>query len=185
MPRIADIEPTPNPNARRFTLRAPLSRGVTRAFESAEAAMDDPLASALFAVPHVVSVFYVDTYLTVTQDGAVPWAVLERQVAPPIRSAPAAGAEAPPGPDEAEWVTRLSEADRARLATINRVLDTTVRPALLADGGGLEVLGLVGPRLMVRYQGACGTCPSSFTATLMGIENVLKSIERELELVLI
>jgi Fe-S cluster biogenesis protein NfuA len=185
MPKIAEIEATPNPNARRFTLREPLSRGVTRAFESAESAMGDPLASALFAVPHVVSVFYVDTYLTVTQDGAVPWAALERQLAPPIRSAPAAGAEKPPDPEEAEWVTRLSGADRARLTTISHVLDVTVRPALLADGGGLEVLGLVGSRLMVRYQGACGTCPSSFTATLMGIENVLRSIEQDLELVLI
>lgn len=185
MPKIADIAPTPNPHARRFTLREPLSRGVTRQFESAEAAAGDALATALFAVPHVVSVFYVDTYLTVTQDGSVPWPVLERQIAPPIRQAPAAEKDLPPAAAESAWVSGLDARDRERLDAINRLLDSTVRPALLADGGGLEVVGLVGSRLHVRYQGACGTCPSSFTATLMSIENLLKSLEPELELVVV
>lgn len=183
MPKIAEIEPTPNPHARRFTLREPLTLGVTRSFESAEEALADPLAAALFAVPHVRSVFYVDTYLTVTQDGTAAWPALERQLAPPIREAPAARRDRPAPSAEVEaWVAALSEEDRRRLAAIQQLLDETVRPALLADGGGLVVTGLVGNRLLVRYQGACGTCPSSYTATLLGIENVLKSLEPHLEL---
>ncbi|MNS59588.1 hypothetical protein D3C72_925500 [compost metagenome] len=186
MPKIAEIEPTPNPNARRFTLREPLTRGVTRSFERAADADGDPLATALFAIPHVVSVFYVDSYLTVTQDGQAAWSALERELAPPIRQAPAAGRDAPAAPAaEAAWVAGLSDRDRGRLRAIDHLLDTTVRPALLADGGGLEVQGLAGNRLLVRYQGACGTCPSSYTATLMGIENVLKGLEPDLELVLV
>ena len=69
MPRIAEIEFTPNPNARKFILREPLTFGVSKSFETAEQAKGDTLAEALFAIPHVTNVFYVDYWLTVTQDG--------------------------------------------------------------------------------------------------------------------
>ena len=90
MPRIAEIEFTPNPNARKFILRDPLTYGVSRSYESAEQAKGDELAEALFAVPHVTNVFYVDTWITVTQDGRAHWPDLLRQLAVPIRDAPTA-----------------------------------------------------------------------------------------------
>jgi Fe-S cluster biogenesis protein NfuA len=38
--------------------------------------------------------------------------------------------------------------------------------------------------LNIRYQGACGSCPSSLTGTLMAIENMLKTeVDPELEVV--
>ena len=57
---------------------------------------------------------------------------------------------------------------------INAILDQRVRPALAGDGGGLEVTGLEGNILKIRYQGACGTCPSAIRGTLVAIENLLK-----------
>ena len=48
------------------------------------------LAEALFAIPHVSNVFYVDHWLTVTQDGKAHWPDLLRQLAVPIRDAPSA-----------------------------------------------------------------------------------------------
>ncbi|MEE8287802.1 MAG: NifU family protein [Nitrosomonadaceae bacterium] len=39
--------------------------------------------------------------------------------------------------------------------------------------------------LSVHYQGACGTCPSSISGTLRGIENLLRSIEPNIEVVAI
>jgi Fe-S cluster biogenesis protein NfuA len=35
----------------------------------------------------------------------------------------------------------------------------------------------------VHYQGACGTCPSSISGTLRGIENLLRTIEPDIEVV--
>jgi Fe-S cluster biogenesis protein NfuA len=55
------------------------------------------------------------------------------------------------------------------------VLDTQIRPALASDGGGLEVVALEGKKLTIRYQGACGSCPSSISGTLMAIENLLQA----------
>ena len=176
MPKIADIEWTPNPNAKRFILKEPLTFGVSRSFDSADFAQGDALAKQLFAIPHVTNVFYVDKYLTVTQDGQADWRELERQLAVPIREADASALSQPQaGATPAAALADLSEEDRARLDRINALLDERVRPALMMDGGGLEVMGLSGDTLMIHYQGACGSCPSSISGTLMGIEGLLQS----------
>jgi Fe-S cluster biogenesis protein NfuA len=186
MPKIAEIEPTPNPNAMKFVLREPLTWGVSRSYDSAEQAQGDPLASALFAIGHVTNVFYVDHWITVTQDGKGDWQELMRKLAVPIRDAPSAdadsaryAAQAEAGPD----LRNVSDADRERLTRINGILDEQVRPYLQGDGGDLYVVGIEGNRLMVHYQGACGSCPSSISGTLAGIENLLRPIEPDIELV--
>ena len=77
----------------------------------------------------------------------------------------------------------MSPEDQQRLETINIMLDEEVRPYLQNDGGDLYVLGLEGNRLSVHYQGACGTCPSSITGTPRGIQNLLRSIEPDIEVI--
>ena len=71
-----------------------------------------------------------------------------------------------------------------RLLRINEILDEKVRPYLMGDGGYLEILSLQDHTLKIRYQGACGSCPSSLTGTLMAIEGMLKQeVDPELEVV--
>ncbi len=184
MPKIADIEKTPNPNAMKFVLREPLTQGVVRSYEGVQQAAGDPLATALFNIPHVTNIFYVDRWLTVTQDGIAHWDELLKQLAIPIREASASETQAlAPGVPTTAPQAGLSVEDTLRLAQINLLLDDKVRPALLADGGGIEVLGLEGNRLTIRYHGACGTCPSSTMVTLNAIENLLHTVEPELEVV--
>jgi Fe-S cluster biogenesis protein NfuA len=65
------------------------------------------------------------------------------------------------------------------------LLDEQIRPYLQGDGGDLHVLGLEGDRLTVHYQGACGSCPSSLSGTLVGIEQLLRTIEPDIEVVAI
>ena len=186
MPKIAEIEPTPNPNAMKFILREPLTWGISRSYDNAEQAKDDPLASKLFDIGHVTSVFYVDHWITVTQDGQADWQELMRQLAVPIREAPTADAQTEQLVAQAGATTdtsNLSEADKERLDKINAVLDEQVRPYLQGDGGDLHVLALEGNKLKVHYQGACGSCPSSISGTLTGIENLVKQIEPDIEVV--
>ena len=73
MPKIAEIENTPNPNALKYILKEPLTWGIARSYDNAAQAVDDPLATALFAIEHVTNVFYVDHWITVTQDGKADW----------------------------------------------------------------------------------------------------------------
>ncbi|MEQ1674033.1 MAG: NifU family protein [Candidatus Nitrotoga sp.] len=178
MPKIADIEDTPNPNAVKFVLKEPLSWGIAHSYENAEQAKVDPLASALFAIEHVSNVFYVDRWLTVTQDGEADWPELTRLVAVPIRAAPAADAQtAVTVAAASEALEALSPEDKARVAAISALLDSDIRPYLQSDGGDLYIVNLDGNLLSVHYQGACGTCPSSISGTLRGVENLVRTIE--------
>ncbi len=184
MPKIADIEDTPNPNAVKFTLHEPLTWGITHSYENAEQAKDDELACALFNIKHVSNVFYVDKWLTVTQDGGTEMRALVRLLAVPIRAAPAAEAQSAAAVFAARTsMTALSEEDQTRLDAINTLLDEKIRPYLKSDGGDLHVVGLDGNQLSVHYQGACGTCPSSLSGTLRSIQNLVSSIEPDLEVV--
>jgi len=184
MPKIAEIEPTPNPNARKFILKEPLTWGISRSYDNAAMAADDPLAAALFDIEHVTNVFYVDHWITVTQDGQADWQELLRNLAPPIREAPAADDESANVAAQAlPEMEAMSDADRERLDKINAILDEQVRPYLQGDGGDLYVLGLAGNQLTVHYQGACGSCPSSLSGTLAGIEGLVRQIEPDMEVI--
>ncbi|HKR01044.1 MAG TPA: NifU family protein [Pyrinomonadaceae bacterium] len=191
MPKISDIQETPNPNAVKFILREPVTNGVARQFDSADKAQDDPLAKALFETGRVVSVFYMDRMVTVEKDDEGDWDELLPQLAVPIRAAEAAtnGATAAAGA-AAEGASSLGGpiaavmSDDPRLVRVNEILDEKVRPALMGDGGYLEVLGIRDNTLSIRYQGACGSCPSSLTGTLMAIEGMLKQeVDPDLEVV--
>jgi NFU1 iron-sulfur cluster scaffold homolog, mitochondrial len=184
MLKIAEIERTPNPNAMKFILKEPLTWGITHSYDNAEQAKDDTLACALFDIGHVTNVFYVDHWITVTQDGASDWHELMRKVAEQIRAAPTAGAQSAATVAAASaTLADIDPEDRQRIDRINALLDQQVREYLQSDGGDLYVVGLKGNRLIVHYQGACGSCPSSISGTLTSIENLIRSIEPDIEVV--
>ncbi|HZE72618.1 MAG TPA: NifU family protein [Pyrinomonadaceae bacterium] len=183
MPKISDIEETPNPNAVKFVLREPVTNGTVRSIGSPGEAENDPLAKALFDVGHVVSVFYMDKMITVEKDEEGDWDELLPALAVPIRAAESVVAANAAAAAVGGSIAAVAS-DDPRLLRINEILDEKVRPALMGDGGYLEVLGLANHTLSIRYQGACGSCPSSLTGTLMAIEGMLKQeVDPELEVV--
>jgi Fe-S cluster biogenesis protein NfuA len=183
MPKISDIEETPNPNAVKFILREPVSNGVARSYGSADQATEDPLAQSLFDIGHVVSVFYMDRMITVEKDDEGDWDDLLPALAVPIRATEAVNSTAAVGAAVGGSIAAVTS-DDPRLLRINEILDDKVRPALMGDGGYLEVLGLTDHTLSIRYQGACGSCPSSLTGTLMAIEGMLKQeVDPDLEVI--
>ena len=184
MPKINDIEETPNPNAVKFILREPVSNGVARQYGSADLAENDPLAKSLFDVGHVVSVFYMDKMITVEKDDEGDWDDLLPALAVPIRAADAVNGAATAAAAAVGGPIAAVASDDPRLLQINEILDEKVRPALMGDGGYLEIIGLSDHTLSIRYQGACGSCPSSLTGTLMAIESMLKQeVDPELEVI--
>ncbi len=52
---------------------------------------------------------------------------------------------------------------------VEKSLDT-IRPALMADGGNVELVAVEDGIVKVRLQGACGTCPSALMTLKQGIE---------------
>lgn len=187
--QIDEIEPTPNPDAMKFVVKEPITQGfMTHTFEDEEAASEVPLAAEIFEIDHVISVYFADRWITVTQDGGADWAELLREVADPIREADASdasvGGEGGDVPDSQTRQLFDEEApgkDDPRMDDIQEILEEEILPFLEGDGGGLTIQGLVDDELLIQYEGACGTCPASITGTLMAIENLLKDqVDEEL-----
>ena len=184
MPKISDIEETPNPNAVKFVLREPVSNGTAHSFGSEDQAENDPLAKALFDVGHVVSVFYMDRTITVEKDDEGDWDDLLPALAVPIRAAESVASASVAAAAAVGGAIAAATSDDPRLLRVNELLDEKVRPYLVSDGGYLEILGLQDHTLTIRYQGACGSCPSSLSGTLMAIEGMLKQeVDPELEVI--
>ena len=185
MPKISDIQETPNPNAVKFILREPVTSGVARQFGSADQSQDDSLAKSLFEIGNVVSVFYMDNMVTVEKENVADWDELLPLLAVPIRAAESAAAASDNGAAAAiGGAIAAVTSDDPRLLKINEILDEKVRPYLAGDGGYLEIIDLKDHTLTIRYQGACGSCPSSLTGTLMSIESMLKTeVDPEMEVV--
>jgi NifU-like protein len=77
----------------------------------------------------------------------------------------------------------LTQADEAwlkkpkddQIQTIEEILTRDIRPGLNSDGGDMQIQDLEeGYRLLIKYQGACGSCGSSTGATLAFIEDSLR-----------
>lgn len=187
MPKIADIQETPNPNAVKFILKEPVSHGTSHSFKTAESAADDLLARSLFEVGDVVSVFYMDKMITVEKTDDAEWDEVLPALAVPIRAAEAVASSNGSGRAAAAAVggpIAAAAADNPKLAEINALLDDRIRPYLVGDGGWLEIVALEDHQLKVRYEGACGSCPSSLTGTLMAIENMIRDeIDPEIEVI--
>jgi Fe-S cluster biogenesis protein NfuA len=168
------VQSTPNPNALKFVLNRVVKTEGKVSYKRAEDCADNPLAQKLFGIPHVSEVFFFDNYITITQDGGGDWDEIETKVRQTIidniethdpnfkTPEDEARKNTPPPPQSPE------------LQKIDMILNQTVRPALQADGGDLQVLGLNGNILIVNYQGACGSCPSATMGTLKAIENILR-----------
>ncbi|XP_051143382.1 nifU-like protein 3, chloroplastic isoform X2 [Andrographis paniculata] len=65
---------------------------------------------------------------------------------------------------------------------VEQVLDE-VRPGLMADGGNVALHEIDGLVVVLKLQGACGSCPSSTMTLKMGIETRLRDKIPEIEAV--
>lgn len=63
----------------------------------------------------------------------------------------------------------MSEMEERVMEALNEI-----RPALQADGGDIEFLGIEDGYVKVRLVGACSGCPSSTMTLQMGVERAIK-----------
>lgn len=68
------------------------------------------------------------------------------------------------------------DARSLRLERIRQVVDSSVRPDLVADGGDVEVVGIDEDDIVqIRLLGACQGCVSSVHMTTMLVEKAVKA----------
>jgi Fe-S cluster biogenesis protein NfuA len=165
---VQDVDLTPNPHALKFVLNEKLLNHEKRQFSNKDEAKEDPFAKGIFEIEGVVSVFYMDKFVSIEKSQTATWGMIQRPFINFLKSF-----DKQLLPPESERAI-VSEDSNVMLKKINQLIDERVRPALANDGGGLEVLGLDGNMVTIRYQGACGSCPSSISATLTAIAGLLK-----------
>jgi hypothetical protein len=70
-------QPTPNPNAGKFTVDRPVVEGkASKSFYSSADASGHPVATSLFEIDGVANLFMVDDFITVTKSAQADWSDL-------------------------------------------------------------------------------------------------------------
>ena len=177
-------EDTPNPHSMKFLPGIPVlglgAMGMD--FPSADAAAISPLATAVFDVDGVNSVYLGDAFVTVSKDADTDWDHLRPAILGTIADFLAAGlpvmnegAEA----KEADGTTAPADYEGEDREVVEKIIDllaTRVRPAVAQDGGDITFHryepgdGIV----FLSMRGACAGCPSSTMTLKAGIENLLR-----------
>ena len=76
---VAEIQPTPNPNALKFILDREIANQPASFFDPA-AAQNHPVAARLFAVGGVSSLLFLGDFVTVNKTPESDWAAIKRSV---------------------------------------------------------------------------------------------------------
>lgn len=67
------------------------------------------------------------------------------------------------------------------IAKIQEVIENQIRPALVADGGDIELVDVEDGIVKVRLVGACAHCPSSAMTLYEGVEKMLMELIPEVK----
>ena len=177
---VEEIELTPNPRSVKFILDQKIIDSGSKTIEEGGYLESDSFAHNLFALDIVDVVYLRENFVSVTLTSADLWVIFKDKVKNIIEADLRKYAD---GDDEVsssilddfdkEKYPHL--ADDENVIIVDALIDSAIRPALANDGGGLEVIEVEGHIVRIRYQGACGGCPSATGGTLRTIENHLRS----------
>ena len=177
---VEKIELTPNPRSVKFILNQTVLDEGSKTLEEGGFLEVDAFAHNIFALDIVDMVYLRENFVSVTLSSADLWVIFKDKVKNIIEADLGKYEE---GDNEVsasilkdfDMETYHQLSDDEKVIIVEAVLDESVRPALANDGGGLEVIEVDGQIVRIRYQGACGGCPSSTGGTLRVIENHLRS----------
>ena len=166
-----DIQPTPNPNALKFIMNIPVKMEGNSTYKSPSECGENQLALELFKVRGIDQLHFFENVIAITKFSYEDWNSVETGVMKALKEfMPTHNPNYNDPNPEADRRKNLSP----ELQQIEAILDKTIRPGLQGDGGDIQALTYQDNILMVKYQGACGTCPSSTTGTLEAIKAILR-----------
>ncbi len=165
------IQATPNPNAWKFILDRPVLVEGKATYSTIEEAEHNILARSLFEIAGVRQVHFFQNVITITHQFDLDVEEIKPQVASVIQTRMVMHNPNQTVFDEKKIARQNLSPEQQK---IEEILDRTIRPGLQGDGGDIEIIKIEDLKIYVTYQGACGTCPSSTTGTLMAIEGILK-----------
>jgi Fe-S cluster biogenesis protein NfuA len=174
---------TPNPETLKFLPGRTVTDGSSHEFTSPDLASRSPLASAVFAISGVKSVFLGSDFVAVTKDKDADWSRLKAHVLATVMDHFMSGSPSVlngEGNTDASGGSVDGEAYEGEVAEIvaeiKELIATRVRPSVAQDGGDIVFKSFDADTGVVQLslRGACSGCPSSVMTLKQGVENLLR-----------
>lgn len=183
-------ETTPNP----ATLKFVVSRRLTQTafeFKNIDETMPSPLAKELFQFSFVKEIFIDENYISITKYDVVTWEEITLEIRTFIKQFIENGGVVIDENQiventkiEKQQIKNFDALDTTSQQIIN-ILEEYVKPAVAADGGNIlfDSYDENEKRVKVVLQGSCNGCPSSTFTLKNGIENMLKDMLNDKDIV--
>lgn len=168
---LVGSSPTPNPNAYKYIANIILKTEGKSSYKNAHECGSNHLAKSLFNIKGIASLHFFQNTITVTKHEETDWDEIEHYILETIKIM---GKSHDPNYKDLDKEEERRKSLPDILKKIEIVLDETIRPSLQMDGGDLICVEFKDNILFVKYQGACGSCPSSTTGTLSAIKGILR-----------
>ena len=176
-------ETTPNPSVLKFVANKSLTKTAVE-FKNIDEAKPSPLAVELFKLPYVKEIFIDENYVSITKFESYSWDEITIEVRTFIKQFIENGGTVI---DESLIVqTKAHEQQQDQYfdnldvtsQQIINILEEYVKPAVQSDGGNItfENYDDDTKRVTVTLKGACSGCPSSTFTLKNGIENMLRQM---------
>ncbi|MBI4383623.1 MAG: NifU family protein [Nitrospinae bacterium] len=173
--KVLRARETPNPNALQYVLNAQALSYGNKSYASKADCAGDEMGTALFDLNGVISVYVMDNFVTVTKAEETGWSPLRELAWKCIdKHVKIYSSDGKQDLGELAGADYRALSSEEKLKAVEAVLNRSIRSSLARDGGGVELKGIEGDDVLIHYQGACGSCPSSTTGTLKHIEKLLQ-----------
>ena len=183
-------ETTPNPSTIKFVVSKILTKTALE-FKSIDDTNASPLAKELFSFPFIKEIFIDENYISVTKYEIATWEEITLEIRTFIKQFIENGgivvdeSVAISNPKlEKQQIKNFDSLDTTSQQIIN-ILEEYVKPAVAADGGNIlfDSYDEKEKRVKVILQGSCNGCPSSTFTLKSGIENMLKDMLNDNEII--
>ncbi|MFN4027247.1 MAG: NifU family protein [Flavobacterium sp.] len=183
-------ETTPNPASLKFVVNKGLTKSMVE-FKNIDEAKASPLAQELFKFHFVKEVFINENYISVTKYDSVSWDEITLELRTFIKEYLENGGIvldesliAEDVKQEKQQIKNFDQLDVTSQQIVN-ILEEYVKPAVAADGGNIlfDSYDESQKRVKVVLQGSCNGCPSSTFTLKNGIENMLKDMLNDKDIV--
>ncbi|MGG7036475.1 MAG: NifU family protein [Flavobacterium sp.] len=183
-------ETTPNPASLKFVVNKALTK-TTVEFKNIDEAKPSPLAQELFKFHYVKEIFISENYVSVTKYDSISWDEITLELRTFIKQFIENGGtvidESLIVADEKQDKQQIKNFDNLDVTSqqIINILEEYVKPAVAADGGNIlfDSYDENEKKVKVVLQGSCNGCPSSTFTLKNGIENMLKSMLNDNDIV--
>ena len=183
-------ETTPNPSTLKFVVSKLLTKTAVE-FKNIDETTSSPLAKELFQFSFVKEIFIDENYISVTKYEVANWEEITLEIRTFIKQYIENGGTVVDETlivqdtnQDKQQIKNFDNLDTTSQQIIN-ILEEYVKPAVAADGGNIlfDSYDENSKRVKVILQGSCNGCPSSTFTLKSGIENMLKDMLNDKDII--